>query len=86
MDEQDLERRLQQLGEGVNEYLRDRALILSELKRFNDVLDRLDGRFIKLDIRLTRQEVKAGLWGVVGGAAAIIVAIYLKFLFSGIVR
>lgn len=74
------------MDKGGDEYLRDQRLILSELKRLADWLEKLDGRFSKLDIRLAKQETKSGWWGALGGAAVIIVAIFLKFLFSGTLR
>lgn len=76
----------QQRDNGGEEYKRDQRLILSELKRFAAWLETLDGRFVALDIRLSKQEVKAGMWGALGGAATIIVAIFLRLLWTGSVR
>jgi hypothetical protein len=86
VDDQFLEHRLQRIESDVGEYTRDQRLILSELKRFSSWLNELDGRFDLLDIRLAKQEVKAGLWGAIGGAAAVIVAIFLRLLWIGGVR
>jgi len=86
MDEQELERRLHKIEKEGSEYVKDQRLILSELKRLADWLEKLDTRFGKLDIRLSKQEVTAGMWGAIGGAAAIAVAIFLKLLWTGSVR
>ena len=86
MDEQEIERRLHKIEKEGSEYIKDQRLILSELKRLNDGLEKLDGRLDKLDLRLTKQEVKAGMWGALAGAATILVAIFLKLLWTGSVR
>ena len=65
---------------------RFQRLILSELKRLNDGLEKLDVRLDKIDLRLTKQEVKAGMWGALAGAATILMAVFLRFLFTGSVR
>lgn len=74
MDDTYLERRLQQLEEDASEYLRDQRLILSELKRFNDWLSRLDARLNELHTRLTTQEIRAGLFGAIAGAIPLLIA------------
>ena len=86
MDEQELERRLHKIEKEGSEYVKDQRLILSELKRLNDGLEKLDVRLDKIDLRLTKQEVKAGMWGALAGAATILMAVFLRFLFTGSVR
>jgi hypothetical protein len=70
-------------SDGWREYQR---LVLAELKRFNAWLNDIDNRLNQITTRLAVQEVKAGFFGAIGGAATILVLIFLKWLFTGSVR
>jgi len=82
VDDPYLERRLQKLEEGVEEYLRDQRLILSELKRVSKGLDEVKEKLSAIDKRLAMQEVKSGLLGGVGGA----IVMALKWVLTGNLR
>jgi len=73
----------EQQGNGWREY---QQLVLAELKRLNGWLNKVDDRLLAFDRRLSLQEIKAGMWTVIGGMATIIVMIILKLLFTGGLR
>lgn len=45
--------------------------ILEELKRINNGVDRLDLRLAALERKVSALEVKAGVWGALGGIAVV---------------
>jgi len=70
-------------GDGWREY---QQLVLAELKRFNVWLNDIDTRLNLITTRMAVQETKAGMWGAIGGAAAIAVILFMKYLFTGSLR
>jgi len=59
--------------------------VLKELKRLNDWIASVDGKLDKFQLEMVREitalKVKAGIWGLVGGAipVAIGIAIWLFY-------
>jgi len=49
--------------------------VLSELKRLNDCYNRLDEKLDRVCIDIAGLKVKAGMWGLVGGAIPIIIGL-----------
>ena len=52
-----------------------RALIVSELERLNTCYDTLTAQNISILIEIAVLKVKAGLWGLIGGAIPVVGAI-----------
>ncbi len=77
MDETYLERRLQKLEDGVEEYLRDQRMILEALKDLKAGVGTLGETVNAIDKRLAMQEVRSGLIGGLGGGLVMAVKWFL---------
>lgn len=64
-------------GNGWQEYQR---LVLHELKAHTDAIDALEQRNNKQDIQISVLQVKAGLWGALGGFVPAAIFLVLKFI------
>lgn len=61
---------------GWDEY---QKLVLTELKRHNELLHDLDQKLNDINVELATLKVKSGIWGVIGGLIPVLtaIAIYL---------
>ena len=60
--------------------------VLAELKRLSDNYDRLDSRiddrFNELYVEIAKLKVKAGVWGMLGGALPVVIGLLVWLLQS----
>lgn len=64
-------------GNGWTQY---QKLVLAELERHSEQLDRLSKQITHLDIELAMLKVKAGAWGLIGGLIPVAIAIMIELL------
>ena len=60
--------------------------VLAELKRLSDSYDKLDSKFDeqfnKLSVEIAKLKVKAGVWGMLGGALPVVIGLLIWLLQS----
>lgn len=61
-------------------WTRDQKLVMHELKRLNDISEKMDGKIDAMSTKLARLEVKSSLWGAISGAVTSAVAIGIALL------
>lgn len=70
----------EQPGGGWAEYQR---LVLSELERLNDNMEERDKVTQKMQVDIAMLQVKAGVWGLIGGVIPVIVLIVVHLITRG---
>ena len=68
------------IGNGWNEYSR---LVISELKRLSSWCKIIDEKLAQSNIEIAKLKVKAGFWGLLGGAIPVIIGIGVYLLTRG---
>jgi hypothetical protein len=64
-------------GNGWGEYQR---LVLAELKRFNDNFETINLTIAKMQVEIGKLQIKAGVWGAIGGAIPVLVLLVVSLL------
>ena len=57
-------------------------LVLSELRRMNANLDKMDGRLRKNEKDIVVVKVRSSLWGSASGMITVIVALFIESVFK----
>ena len=57
--------------------------VLKELERLNDCYDKLDGKIDNIIEDIIMLKVKAGIWGLFGGAIPVIIGLIIMLLKKG---
>lgn len=65
--------------DGWDEY---RIMVVNELRRLNDNLERTNDKVDDLGRKVAALQVKAGVWGILGGLVPLTIALAMKLLFS----
>ncbi len=70
----------EQTSGGWGEYQR---LVLSELGRLNDNMEERDKVIQGIQVQLATLQVKAGVWGLIGGAIPVVITIAIYLITKG---
>ena len=54
--------------------------VLAELARLSTATDRLTGALFRFESRIAKLEVRAGIWGALGGAIPLAIALLVGWL------